>query len=198
MKVPAEQTCDFIVRFRLNFVPALQAIVENLTRAQKEFLSAADAVPPEQWKQNPSEGKWSAGEVVAHLIMVERAILTGTDRLLQKPPKPRPFFKRFHIPMALVESRLISLKSPIPLDASLVGQKEEMLAQLREVRDRTLAFVEETRGRELSQYHMPHPFLGTLNTYEWFQMIAAHEVRHTKQMKEIATALQENVTSLQK
>lgn len=193
-----ERTCDLIVRFRLNFVPALQAIVENLTRAQKEFLSAADAVPPEQWKQNPSEGKWSAGEVVAHLIMVERAILTGADRLLRKPPKPRPFFKRFHIPMALVESRLIALKSPIPLDASLVGQKEEMLAQLREVRDRTLAFVEETRGRDLSQYDMPHPFLGTLNTYEWFQMIAAHEVRHTKQMKEIVTALQENVTSLQK
>lgn len=61
-----------------------------------------------------------------------------------------------------------------------------------------MAFVEETRGRDLSQYHMPHPFLGTLNTYEWFQMIASHEVRHAKQMKEIATALQENVTSLQK
>jgi hypothetical protein len=100
--------------------------------------------------------------------------------------------------MAMVESRLISLKSPIPLDPALVGQKEEMLAQLREVRGRTLAFVEETRGRDLANYHMPHPFLGTLNTYEWFQMIASHELRHTKQMKEISAALQKSVTSLQK
>jgi hypothetical protein len=182
----------------IELVPALQAIAENLARAQKEFLSAADTVPPGQWKRNPSEGRWSAGEVVAHLIMVERAILRRTDQLLQKPPKPRPFYKRLHIPMAIVEARLIPRKTPIPVDLSLVTQKEEMLAQLREVRGRTLAFMEETRGRELSAYHMPHPFLGTLNTYEWFQVIASHEVRHTKQMKEICKALQKNVTSLQK
>lgn len=181
---------------QIEIVPALPAIVENLTRAQAEFLSAADAVPADQWKRSPSRGKWSAGEVVAHLIMVERTILRGADKLLQKPPKPRPFFKRFHIPMALVESRLIPLKTPIPLDPSLVGQKEEMLAQLREVRGRTLALMEETRGRDLSAYHMPHPFLGTLNTYEWFQMIASHEVRHTKQIKEISAALQKNVAGL--
>jgi hypothetical protein len=179
-------------------VPALQAIVENLARAQSEFLSAADTVPPSQWKQNPSEGRWSAGEVVAHLIMVERVVLRGTDKLLQKPPKPRPFLKRLPLPMALVEARLIPRKSPIPLDPSLVSQKEEMLAQLREVRGRTLAFMEETRGRELSGYHMPHPFLGTLNMYEWFQLIASHEVRHTKQMKEIYATLQKSVASLQK
>jgi hypothetical protein len=179
-------------------VPALQAIAENLARAQREFLSAADTVPANRWKRNPSEGRWSAGEVVAHLIMVERAILKGTDRLLQKPPKPRPFFKRFHIPMALVEARLIPLKTPIPLDPALVGQKEEMLAQLREVRGRTLALMEETSGRDLSVHHMPHPFLGTLNTYEWFQLIASHEVRHTKQMKEICATLQKCVASLQK
>jgi hypothetical protein len=130
--------------------------------------------------------------------MVERAILTGTDRLMQEPPKRRPFFKRLHIPMAVVEARLIPLKTPIPLDPALVGQKEEMLAQLREVRGRTLAFVEETRGRDLTKFHMPHPFLGTLNTYEWFQLIASHEVRHTKQMKEICAALQKSVASLQK
>jgi hypothetical protein len=179
-------------------VPALQAIAENLARAQAEFLSAADTVPADQWERNPREGKWSAAEVVAHLIMVERTILRGADKVVQKSPKPRPFFKRFHMPMALVESRLIPLKTPIPLDPALVGQKEEMLAQLREVRGRTLAFMEETRGRDLSNYHMPHPFLGTLNTYEWFQMIASHEVRHTKQMKEISTALQKSIAGLEK
>jgi hypothetical protein len=45
---------------------------------------------------------------------------------------------------------------------------------------------------------MPHAFLGTLNAYEWFQMIASHEVRHTKQMKEIAAALPKVVAILQK
>jgi hypothetical protein len=51
--------------------------------------------------------------------------------------------------MALVESRFIRRKSPLPIDAHLVCGKEEMLAELREVRERTLAFIEETMDRDL-------------------------------------------------
>ena len=79
-----------------------------------------------------------------------------------------------------------------------VGNKEEMLAELREARERTLAFIEETRGRDLSRYMAPHAFLGTLNAYDWLQFIAAHQVRHVKQMREIATSLPKTVTTLQK
>ena len=178
-------------------MPSLKSITENLARAEKKFLSAADAVPAEHWKTRPGEECWSAGEVVCHLIMVEQAIIKGADRLLQRPPKPRPFLKRFHIPMWAAESRVIRLKSPIPLDWGLIGEKEAMLGQLRRVRERTLAFLEETRGKDLNNYHMPHPFLGTLNAYEWFQLIASHEVRHSKQMQEIAVALLKSVTTLE-
>jgi hypothetical protein len=179
-------------------VPSLKSITENLARAEKEFLTAADTVPVDCWKTSPGEGRWSAGELVCHLIMVERAIIQGADRLLQSPPKPRPFSKQFHLPMVLVEARLVRRKTPIPLDPEMVREKDEMLAQLREVRERTMVFIEETRGKDLQKYHMPHPFLGTLNTYEWFQMIASHEVRHSKQMREIARALPKSVTTSEK
>jgi len=179
-------------------VPSLQAITENLSRAQKQFLSVADGISPEQWNTRPSEGRWSAAELVCHLIIVERAIIRNADKLLQRPPTPRPFLKRFHVPMAIVEARLIPRKTPIPIDVSLICEKEEMLAQLREVRERTLTFMEETKSRNLATYHMPHPFLGTLNTYEWFQLIASHELRHAKQMKEISLALPKTVAPLHK
>jgi hypothetical protein len=73
-----------------------------------------------------------------------------------------------------------------------------MLAELRQVRERTLAFIEETMGRDLSKYRMTHPFLGSLNAYEWFQLIASHEIRHMKQMQEISVSLPKSVTRLQK
>ena len=73
-----------------------------------------------------------------------------------------------------------------------------MLVELREVRKQTLAFIDRDRGLDLRKYHMPHPFLGLLNGCEWFRMLAAHEVRHTKQMKEISQALPKFVTRLQK
>ena len=179
-------------------MPSLETIVGNLARAQREFLVAADGVPRAQWKHCPCEGHWSAGEVVAHLIQVERLVLQNADASLQKPPKAKTFFERWHFPMALVEARLIKRKSPVPLDPALVCQKEEMLGELRDVRERTLSFVEETRERDLSQYYRRHPFLGTLNLYQWFQMIASHQIRHTKQMKEIAETLQKSVATLQK
>jgi uncharacterized damage-inducible protein DinB len=179
-------------------LPSLETITENLARAEKQFLIAADAVPAGQWKTCPAEGCWSAAELVCHLIQVERAIIKNADRLLQSPPKPRPLAKRFHLPMALVEARFIRRKTPIPLDPALLCEKEEMLAQLREARERTRAFMEESTGKDLSKYHMTHPFLGTLNAYEWFQLIASHEIRHTKQIKEIAAALPKTVSALHK
>jgi uncharacterized damage-inducible protein DinB len=179
-------------------MPALTAIIQNLSRAQSELLHVADAIPARQWKTRPAEGRWSAGELTGHLITVERVIIGGTDKLLKKPPEAVSFFKRFHLPMAVAESRLIRLKSPLPLDPQIVREKEEMLAELRQVRERTLAFIEETTGRDLRKYRMKHPFLGSLNTYDWFQLIASHEIRHLKQMKEIAGSLQKTVTSLQK
>ena len=100
--------------------------------------------------------------------------------------------------MILVEARVIRRKAPAPVEPRMVGEKEEMLAELRQVRERTLAFIEETMERDLSKYCMAHAFLGTLNGYEWLQFIASHEIRHTKQMREIAVSLPKTVTSLDK
>jgi len=86
----------------------------------------ADAVPADQWKTRPAEGRWSAGELVSHLCAIERAILSRTDK------------------------------------------------------------------------SMAPPFLGTLNAFEWLQFIASHEIRHMKQLLEIAATLPKTVTSLHK
>jgi hypothetical protein len=100
--------------------------------------------------------------------------------------------------MMIVEARVIRRKAPSAVEPQMVCEKEEMLAGLRGVRERTLAFIEETRGRDLSDYNLPHPFLGNLNGYDWLQFIASHEIRHMKQMREIAQALPKTVTSSQK
>ena len=180
-------------------MPSLPSITENLAQAQKQFLAAADAIPADQWKSRPAEGRWSASELVCHLIQVESSIIKNAARVLQRPLKRRPFLKRFHLPMALVESPIIPRKTPIPLDPALVCEKDQMLAELREVRQQTRVFMEErTKEKDLRKYHMPHPFLGTLNLCEWFQVIASHQVRHSKQMREIAAVLPKTIATPQK
>jgi uncharacterized damage-inducible protein DinB len=176
--------------------PELDSIIACMAKAQRRLLSAADAVPAEEWKTRPSEGRWSAAELVAHLMMVERAVIGKADRVAQKPPKRVSLLMRIHIPMTLVELRWIRRKSPVPVEPEMLSGKEEMLAELRTVRERSLAFLDETKGRNLGEYCWKHPALGTLNAYEWMQFIASHELRHTKQMKEIAASLPKSVESL--
>jgi DinB superfamily len=165
---------------------SLEPTLTKLARAQAAFFRAADAVASKHWNTQPRAEEWSAAQLVAHLVMVEKAVVGGADRITQKAPRYIPFYKRFHIPIWVVESRVIRRKTPLPLDHGLMAGKEEMLGELRAARERTLAFMEETKERDLRAYCWEHAFLGMLNVYEWFEMIAAHEVRHTKQMKEIA------------
>ena len=159
----------------------LQPIIQKLSSAQETLLRAADGVSAPDWLKRPGPACWSAGHLVAHLCLVERGTLVLADRIMQKQPKPQPFYKRLHLPIAMVESRIVKRTSPaIVAPPDELGGKEIMIAELRGVRERTLAFLEETHGRDLSRYSWQHPFLGYPNFYEWFAFIAAHQIRHSK------------------
>lgn len=170
--------------------PPITFLIDKLDRAQADFLRAADTVVAANWKTKPEQGRWSAAELVAHLIVVERSIIEKADRVCQKAPKHVPFFKKLHLPMALVESRFIRRKSPIPVNVNSLRDKEDMLAELRHARERSLAFLDETKNRELGNYLWKNPAIGMLSTYGWIEFLASHQKRHTKQMREIATQLQ--------
>lgn len=173
-------------------LPPIQAKLEE---AQSGFLRAADESPAEQWAEKTRAEQWSAAEITAHLIMVERAVVSAAAHIVQKQPRFFPLWKRLHLPIWLGEIRIVRLEAPFPVDPQLVGKKAEMLGELRLTRERTLAFLVETETRDLRAYRWKHPFLGPLNTYEWFEMIAAHQVRHTKQLKDLIEQLPKVVES---
>jgi uncharacterized damage-inducible protein DinB len=176
-------------------VPNLDPIVQKLDTTRRDLLRAADLVPFVHWQTPPNEGRWCAGAVIGHLTMVERYVLSSADSISQKPPKQWPFYRRFHLPFAIIERRVLKRKAPQRVQPEVLAGKEEMLAEFREVRERTLAFLDETKTRDLSEYRWPHPFIGTLNVYEWLLFLGSHEVRHTKQMREIVDSLPKSVAS---
>jgi DinB superfamily len=148
-------------------------------------LAVAEAVSDLRWREAPAEGCWSAAEVIAHLGMVEETTIFGMKRLLRAAPKPVPLRKRFHLPLAIATWRGRKVRTPIPLDAKRVRDKQDSFAGLIRAREATVAFIESTRGTDVSLYRYVHPFLGSLNMYEWFRMIGYHELRHAKQIREL-------------
>ena len=168
---------------------SLATIRERLALAQTLFFERADLIAAEHWEQRPGPQEWSAAELVGHLVVVERGILARANSITQKTPLPVSFRKRLHLPLWLVAARVVRRKSPVPQDPNLMGPKQAMLGALRDVRERTLVFLTDTEQRNLKVYCWRHPFLGMLDCYEWMEMIAAHEIRHTKQILAIGKKL---------
>jgi len=164
----------------------LKPVVERLARARARLLSVVDPIPAGLWNRRPEPDCWSAAEVIAHLTMVESAVLKGARKLFATEPKPVPFWRRLHIPPVVNLSRVIRVKTPLPLDPALLAAKEPMLECFSALRAETLAFLEANGDRDLRRWRWPHPFFGSLNGVGWFKMIAYHEARHTKQLREIA------------
>jgi hypothetical protein len=156
-----------------------------LENSRAKFLSVAEEVSGLQWRESPAPDCWSAAEVIAHVGMVEETTIFGMKRLLRSTPKPVPLRKRFHLPLATATWRARKVRTPIPLDPKRVRDKQESVAGLVATREATVAFIESTRGTDISLYHYQHPFLGSLNMYDWFRTIGYHELRHAKQIREL-------------
>ncbi len=163
----------------------LEPILDLLQTSRDKFIASTNEVAAELWRRSPGAERWSAAEVVAHVGMVEQAIISGAKKVLQAPPTPLPLLKRLHLPVALAAWRAAKRKSPVPLDSSLVTNRAEALSQLEAAREGTLGFIEATRDQDLKVFRFPHPFLGSLNLYDWFRMIGYHDLRHAQQIREV-------------
>jgi len=163
----------------------LTPILEQLQRTRAGLESVAAQFPEDHWRRQPHQESWSAAEVIAHLTMVEDRVTQAARKAIQHPPRPTPIWRRLHLPVWIVGYRLLRFKTPVPLDSSLIAEKSEMLSRLAGVRQQTLALLDQVRDRDLSVYWWKHPLLGPLRFYDWFRMVAHHEFRHTKQLREI-------------
>jgi hypothetical protein len=164
----------------------VESILALLAKNRSQFVAIADAFPAEKWRESPGNGAWSAGEIVAHTMQVEESIIAASRKTLKKPPYPVPFLKRFHLPLALASTRARKLKSPIPINIERIPDQSVYVAAITACRSGTLDFIEENRGKDLKRWTWPHPVFGPLNIYEWVRLIAYHELRHAKQIREVA------------
>jgi hypothetical protein len=63
-------------------------------------------------------------------------------------------------------------------------------AAVESAHQRVRALAEEADGLALSQVMLTHPVFGTMSVYQFVELLAAHEGRHTEQIKEVARSLE--------
>src|SRR5262245_8229305 len=173
----------------------LTEVLSRLDRARATLRSAVDAIPPAQQRQRPAPDRWSAAEVLEHLTMVERIfggrIIKAVDEARTaglaseahpRSPLPDP-----------VEQRMADRvnKRQAPETAHPTGNVDVATgwATLQSNDAALRAALAGCDGLALSQVTLDHPSFGTMTVYQWVELMAAHEGRHTEQIREIAAAI---------
>lgn len=168
---------------------------QHLDRHRRDVLTAIASVPAERAAQAPAPGRWSATEVVEHLVQVERQVTTLLRREFERA-------KDNGLPREMATDRLGARLDPVrvldrgrrlqaPPTARPSGNQDLAagLDALAASRGRMLEFVAAAEGYALGQLRAPHPLLGDFDGYQWVLFVGLHEGRHALQLREIAAAL---------
>lgn len=172
----------------------LTEVLSRLDTARGALRGAIDAIPPAMHRQRPAADRWSAAEVLEHLTLVERIFggrivnAVGAARS-GLSPEAQP---RAPLPDAVEQrmgDRLNRRQAPEPAQPTGTVDVASGWAALESNHSTLRAALAGCDGLALSQVTLDHPFFGTMNVYQWIELMAAHEGRHTEQIREIAAAL---------
>ena len=137
---------------------------------QDQLRAGAEAVPPDRFYDQPTEGEWSANEVLAHVVEYGADVVSCIRRVLDGGGAP----------------------PPRPTDAIRRNPPRRTAAEWWERlgRDRAALFerVGRAAGDEYLDVTWPHPSFGDLNWREWLLFIRLHDLDHARQLQAIAEA----------
>jgi len=175
--------------------PALMDVLAALDQSRERLRAAVERVPSLQRDHRPSTERWSVAGVVEHLALVEErfTVLIG-DKL--ERARAAGLGREDGSPALLsteMRTRLVDRSErrqapdpthPTGLDCSAAWQRAEA------ARAAFRRLITGADGLALGTVVHEHPRFGALNVYQWAGFLAAHETRHTEQIREISGTLQ--------
>jgi|RhiMetdeSRZDD1v2_1073273.scaffolds.fasta_scaffold806223_2 uncharacterized damage-inducible protein DinB len=171
--------------------PRIKELVEALDSRRADLTRAVNEVPASARNRRPSEDRWSVAEVLEHLALVEENIAPMVRRLaadqgasgLGAEPDSTSVAETLDLAFVLDRSKKrVAREAMQPRTGIDATAAWTHLERARQVTQETLR---ELDGVSLGSVSAPHPALGPLNGYQWFLFLAAHEGRHTAQIREI-------------
>jgi len=154
--------------------------------AVQGVVAAVRAVPKERWTVAPAAGKWSAAEVIQHLIMTYEH-LTGEQEGRRAIPVLVPRWKawtlrQFALPR-LLAGRPIPPGVRAPREVRPVGDPLEREAAIREF-ERVTSEWEAAMARNLpmASARAVHPFFGALPLPTMLRFATLHTNHHRRQI----------------
>src|SRR5262249_12510410 len=132
------------------------------------------------------EGEWSVAEVLHHLFKVETWLAQEIETGLERPPERLSMLRNiFKPPIWISGMRTIKVKAPKRAEPLNPPPRTTILETYNGVRARMKELALKNGKERLEQLVTTHPILGKYNGAHVVEFAYYHELRHSKQIKEI-------------
>lgn len=168
----------------------MKATLKRLDTVHEKLSTTIRTTDPGLFSEHPGENEWSLAEVVQHLYLVEERVLKDLRKSLQAGPAKVAFLKKL-IPMRLISLRLVRVKAPKVVRPNNPPAMDELLEAYDRVRADLKQLCNEYGGDGLKRISFKHSFFGDIDGLAAVSMLAFHEERHYKQIREILKKLGE-------
>jgi uncharacterized damage-inducible protein DinB len=177
--------------------------LEQLERATEHLLASAEALGTDSTKA-PAPGKWSANQVVHHLLFIEGNIVQYIQKKMQADellPKVG-LLTRIRVGFVRLLLRLPGLRFKAPRGVATLTDGNELptLPELRQnweaSRRQLERLLNEFPSRQLDRAVFPHPRSGRITIYQVMEHLVDHLLHHQQQMNRITKALRPVGTTL--
>ena len=167
----------------------MKSKIRHLDSVHSRLAHEIANVEPELLAKRPAADEWSVGEVIHHLLLVEQRVLDELEKGLERPPQKIGLLKNL-IPMRLISWRFIRVRAPNAVMPAGFKHAHESMKTWETCRSKFKQFCASLDPKRLKQTAFRHPFLGDINGLAAISMVAYHEERHYKQIREILAKIE--------
>jgi hypothetical protein len=174
--------------------PRVWEIHQYLNQEYGRLWTVLRAIPEEDTRHKPAPDSWCVADVVQHLAIIDRRVLTQLQRATSEAlargagPDPETASILPTIDVSRILDRTVKIRNPRgdPPEFMHVGHALGDLAAVHS--DFDTWFLDRDLPN-LAEISFPHPAFGNLTGYQWVVFMGAHAHRHTDQVLEIVERL---------
>jgi uncharacterized damage-inducible protein DinB len=162
-------------------------LIDYLKDTQEKLIHICKNTSKNQAIFTPSAEVWSIANNVEHLALVEKSLRKAVDFSLTQMPSEEEIASHTNSNNYVrkgIGTRGAAVKAPERVMPMRVMEMEESLALFLMHRQENIVFITETEA-DLHAHYWKHPFIGLLDAYQVFIMLAAHLERHIAQIEEL-------------
>jgi hypothetical protein len=161
--------------------------IKHLAESRERFFQTVRGLTAEQLNHKPAPDRWSVGENLEHVVLVERRSAGFVATSIKQPidPSRRSGYPGSHEGLvALVRDRSHPRRGPEAVQPRGGKPLDQLLQDYDAARKVTREIVAKP-DTDLRAYFAPHPVFGDLDCYQWILVMSAHSDRHRAQSQEV-------------